>query len=207
MKTRLIPWIAAILICLPMAYADTLTFEDVPSGTILSESPYVYQHRIAPSNFIVSDHEASSWGLPHSGRNVLTAHVAAPFAIFGFGILGPSFADWDHVQSFSAFFGTNTSIQVRMTAYHIILPDTAIIVATVVIGAPGESWNDEFRQINTTPDLTIESIRFEGVNSQDDLLGFCLDDMTYNLVPEPSSLLALGGGLGALGLLRRRRYR
>ena len=130
----------------------------------------------------------------------------SPFSHLGFGVFGPTLPDeWDHVQSFSAFFGTNTSIQVRMTAYHIILPDTAVEVASAIIGAPGESWRNEFRQINTTSELPIELINFEGVNSSNDLLGFCLDDMTFTLVPEPSSLLALGAGLGALGLLRRRR--
>jgi len=76
----------------------------------------------------------------------------------------------------------------------------------MIIGAPGESWDNRLIEINAPADLPIMGIRFEPVNSQDDLLGFCLDDMSWELVPEPSSVLALGGGiLGLAGLLVRRR--
>ena len=114
--------------------------------------------------------------------------------------------DPDPVQSVSAFFSTQTGAMVRVTAYRPGVSDFVPVVSTV-IGAEGESWDNRLIDLSTTPDLPFELIRFEGVNSPDDLLGFCLDDMTITLVPEPSSLLALAGGLAALGfpLIRRRR--
>lgn len=74
----------------------------------------------------------------------------------------------------------------------------------MVIGTSGESWNNRLVEISTTPDAPFEILKFEGVNSSNDLLGFSADDMTITLVPEPSSLLALACGLGALGLLRKK---
>ena len=206
MKTKLILWITAILVCCPVANAYTLMFDDLPSGTILQESAYVSDYRIAPSgNLVVSDHQSSTWGPAHSGSNVLSSLNTWSTSQILFGRFGPALADWDDVQYLSAFFGTNTNAQVRMTAYHVIPPATRITVATLIIGGPNVSWSNEFREINTTPELSINSIYFEGVNSDEDLLGFCLDDMTITLVPEPSSLLALGSGVLGLWGLRRRK--
>ena len=51
--------------------------------------------------------------------------------------------------------------------------------------------DNRYVEISATPDLPFYKLEFEGVNSPNDLLGFCLDDMTITLVREPSSLLAL----------------
>jgi hypothetical protein len=89
---------------------------------------------------------------------------------------------------------------VRVTAYRYPYGTPT----SVIIGAPGEAWNNRLVEISTSPDQPFDTLDLSGVNSPDDLLGFCADDLTVNLIPEPSSLLALGGGLMGLGLLRRR---
>ena len=50
----------------------------------------------------------------------------------------------------------------------------------------------------------IRYVHFGRVNSPDDRLGFCADDITIIPVPEPCSLLALAAALTPL-ILRRRR--
>ena len=202
MLTKLITWITLILLLCSPTYAVTLTFDEIPSGWALRGSEYAYSHRIGCSeDFRVTDHVGSSWGLPRSGNVLVSLGKPSPntnpFILFGYYT---DIADPDPALSVSAYFSTKTDAMVRMTAY-----GQDSIVASMVIGAQGESWNNEPIGISTTPDLPIYGLVFEGVNSDDDLLGFCLDDMTITLVPEPSSLLVLGGGVGALGLLCRRR--
>jgi len=197
--------ISSVVTCLlgSMAFANTLSFDDVPSGSFLQCSLYIHGHRtFFSSDFMATDHTGWPWGTPRSGRNVLTSlgkpsPNVNPYVVFGDAIVE------DPVLSVSAFFSTQTSAMVRVTAYRRGTYDY-VPADSQVIGAIGESWDNRLVVLNTTPDLPFELIRFEGVNSDNDLLGFCADDMTITLVPEPSSLLALAGGLGGIGLLRRR---
>ena len=199
-----------VLLLCSITYAGTLTFDGIASGTKLQGSSYAYDNRVFFSgDFRATDHSEWEWGLPHSGSNVLTSlgkpsPNTNPF--IGFGYFTTHDYDPDPVRSVSAFFSTQTGAMVRVTAYRPGVSDYVPVVSTVV-GAAGESWDNRLVELSTTPDLPFELIEFEGVNSPDDLLGFCLDDMTITLIPEPSSLLALAGGLAALGfpLIRRRR--
>ena len=206
MKTRLAVCITVIILSCSATYAATLTFDQVPSGTRIRGSEYADSHRIFPSDdFIATDHTGFQWGPPRSGRNVLTS-VGNPYVnpSIMFGYYTTSIVDPDPVLSVSAYFSTRTDTIIRVTPY-LYVGYRWVPAASVEIGTLGESWDNRFVEISTTPDLPISIIAFEGVSSPDDLLGFCLDDMTITLIPEPSSLLALGGGLGALGLLHRRR--
>ena len=210
MFTRLSVCIMISILSCSTAHAIIVNFDGVASGTVLQFSDYAYSHRLFFSQeFRATDHTGSAWGLPHSGSNVLTSteQLCPPIPPFvGFGYFTTHDYDPDPVGSVAAFFSTQTGAMVRITAYRPGVSDYVPVVSTV-IGAEGESWDNRLIDLSTTPDLPFELIRFEGVNSPDDLLGFCLDDMTITLVPEPSSLLALAGGLAALGfpLIRRRR--
>ena len=191
-----VSYIVAIMLCYSMTYASvTLTFDEFPSGTVLSDSSY---SRVSfSSDFQVTDHVGSLWGFPHSGTNVLTSTGmgwSSPHIAFG----DPGHLD--RVESLGAYFSTDTSVVIGLVAYRPGFQE----VARVLIGAPGESWNNRFVEIKAAGGLTFSMLELYGVNSPNDLLGFCLDDMTITLVPEPSSLLALAGGLGALGLLRKK---
>ena len=197
--------VASALLCSP-AYSDTLTFDDVPSGTVLRDSFYMDEYRVAfDSLFQATDHTASSWGLPHSGSNVLT-WVSSEFeygAQINFGYFTGAYAELDDIQSVGAYFSTDVGVVVKITAHHFTPPDTGVIVTSVVIGAPGESWDNRYVEISS-PNGPFNILVIEGVNSPAELLSFCADDMTIVPVPEPCSLVALGAGLLAL-IARRRR--
>ena len=197
MKTRLAVCITVIILSCSTARSATLTFDEFPSGTVLSDSSY---SRVSfSSDFQVTDHVGSLWGPPHSGSNVLTSTAmgwSSPLIAFG-----DPMSHLDPVESVRAYFSTQADAMVGLVAYRPGFQE----VARVVIGGPGESWNNRLVEIRTTGGLPFSMIALGGVSSPDDFLGFCLDDMTINLIPEPSSLLALGAGLGALGLAIRRR--
>lgn len=60
-----------------------------------------------------------------------------------------------------------------------------VTAASVLIGAPGETWLNRYVEIRGGPGAPFDSLAFEGVNSPDDLRRFSVDDMTITPVPEP----------------------
>ena len=189
-------------------YGVTLDFDSVLSGTRLDSSLYALANRVDFDSFQAIDHSQSSWGLPHSPNNVLTALASSlneSRIYFGRRVTAAP-RDDDHVQSVLAYFSTNLGSQVKITPYY--LPEgahQAVPLTSIIIGAPGESWGNVPILLDANPAVSFEMLRFEPVNLPGDLTGFCIDDMTITLVPEPSSLLALAGGLAGLVLRRRRR--
>ena len=196
----------AVVLLQTVAHGVTVTFDEVASGTQL-RSVYAWDQGVTFSDdFIATDHLGSPWGPPHSPSNVLTS-VGSSFSWVMFGHGGPPVPP-DPVHSVAAYFGTSSGAMIRITATHLSMSSGPVFVTCLVVGAAGESWDNRYIEISTTPDVPFDTLRFEGVNSQSDLLGFCLDDMTITLVPEPSSLLALAGGLAGLaGITLRRRRR
>ena len=106
------------------------------------------------------------------------------------------------VSLVSAYFSTYSGAVVRVTAY-----DGNEAVVSVLIGGDSQSWNNKLVEISS-PGKTFHELIFEGVNSPEDILHFCMDDMSVTPIPEPSSLLALLAGLGGFGgMIWRRRAR
>jgi hypothetical protein len=201
-KTGFIICTLVMLSALPV-YSATFTFDEFPSGTVLRYTYYRTDCRVLfYEEFRATDHTGSDWGLPHSGNNVATVNANPYFpATISFGYFTGGNAHWDPVQSVRAFFSTKPGASIRINAYQ---SQPYRLRATLVLP---ESLENELIEISTFPDQPFDTLDIEGVNSWNDLGGFCLDDMTITLVPEPSSLLALGAGLmglGAVGLLRRR---
>ena len=202
MGPRFIICIAMIGFLHSQACAVTMAFDEVPSGTVLYNSSYAYDNRVVFSDdFRATDHTGSDWGPPYSPSNVLTS-VGRSYGESGlfFGRVKLDGPYPDPVGSVSAYFSTQPGAMVRISAYR-YNPNNPMF--SLVMGNSGESWDNRYVEI-TSSQLPFYGLKFEGVNSPNDLLGFAADDMTITLVPEPSSLLALAGGLAALGLLRRR---
>ena len=207
-RCELTVYTLAIALCCCVARGSTLTFDEVPSGTsLLLSSYYMHHFRVDfTCPFEAADHTASTWGPPRSGTNVLAWESSGSYLSLGgrinFGYLTSTTVDWDEVRSVGAYFSTDLGAMVRVTAR-----TYGAEVASVVIGAPGESWDNRYVEIAAPPGSSFCQLFIYGVNSEQELMSFCMDDMMVTYVPEPSSLLALSAGLVSAGALLRRRRR
>lgn len=193
--------VLAVGVC-AQAHPYTLTFDDIPSGYGLIY--YGGQYGVAMGGgWYIADHSQSTWGPPHSGNNVLRYwwdYLGTDAYISFKSYQRPSYS----VYSLGAYFSTEAGALLRMTAYDKNMNP----IALSQIGTLDGSWDNVYAEVRSTQG-SIWGVGFEGVSSPDALFHFAADDMTIVPVPEPSSLLALAGGLGALGfpLIRRRRGR
>lgn len=199
---RLLACAAILTLVSSAANAFTLTFDDIPSASDLNHYSDVYGVVFWPG-FYLADRSESTWGLPHSGTNVLMWDGNPVFAAgLSFGNAPPdgsgSIPHYS-VTLVGGYFSTELDIQLQMIGYGL----GGNPVASALIGAPGESWDNVSVEIASAAG-EIHFVHFGWVNSPDDRLGFCVDDMTIIPVPEPSALAALLCGLGGV-LLRRRR--
>lgn len=187
--------IMMLMICVSQVQAVTLSFDDIPEGSDLNY--YGMRYGIGFSRaFDVADHTGSAWGPPHSGSNVLICPQTTGYhdLMFKDGS-GPFYAN-----SIGAHFSTESGVVIEMIGYHHSLYQAP--VASILIGAAGESWDNEYVQISSTKGIGI--VVFRPVTT-DALLHFCADDMNMEFVPEPSSFLVLGTGLVPLLLRRQKR--
>lgn len=192
---------AILSCCCPILWAYTVTFDDIPAGGDLTY--YQYQYGLSfYGGWEVVDHSSSDWGQPNSGSNVLMSNGNLNWIpSLYFGVDGSYHYN---VQSVGAYFSTEPGTMLRMVGYRF----DGTEIASVDIGSVDTSWNNHYAEISPeTGGIARVYIRWG--NSQNDVYHFCLDDLTVEPVPEPSSLAALGFGLAPLvtAVVRRRRRR
>jgi len=199
--------ICVLLVCLACAQVEayTMTFDDAPPGGPDVLYYYWYHYGAHFGGFYPADHSNSSWGPPRSGTTVLASvWDYAPSGImlkFHYGLSQTYYS----IFSLGAYFSTQEGAVVRMEARR---SGVSQPVASVLIGAPGQSRSNVYAEVSS-PTAQIDFLLFYPVSTPDALTRFCADDMTVVPIPEPSSLIALAGGLAGLGgmALRRRRER
>jgi len=189
------------LSCQCYAGGFTVSFDEFLPG---SETFYYDQgiNSVGFTSFIVLDHSNSEWGQPHSGNNVIG------WSGNGYPRISFGFADYNgrplvNMQHFGAYFSTTYGTMLRMVVYR-NFPPHGTPIQTIHIGSATEAWENKYVEMDS-PTGEINGFMLEAV-SQGALSGFCLDDLNVTPVPEPSSLLALLGGLAGIGgiALRRR---
>jgi len=186
--------------CQCFAGGFTVSFDDFSPGKEL----YYYDQGINSvcfNSYEVIDHSESTWGQPHSGKNVLGwSGNGSPLVAFGN-------ADYNgrplvNMQHFGVYFSTTlgTVLNLKIYKYH---PPHGVLIQNIRIGSTTEAWDNKYIEMYS-PTGDINGFMLEAV-SQGALSGFCLDDLTVTPVPEPSSILALLGGLAGIGGIAWRR--
>lgn len=191
--------------CCSTLWAYTLTFDDIPTGQNLS---YYYDcYGIVLDGGSVTDSTALSWASPHSGTYVLAWDGNPYYDVYiAFGsdpndYPGSKFLPYN-VSAVGAYFCTEPGAVLKMEGFR----HNGTVAATALIDNTDGNLTDRYVEINSALS-DIAYVHIYGTSSPS-RPSFCLDDLTITTVPEPSSLLALFGGLASIsGLVIRRRQR
>lgn len=120
--SRLCMWAITIILLCSATYGTTITFDEVPSGTLLAGSSYYNDnYRVwfaAP--FQAISYTELVWAIPHSGNNVFVwsdeERELLPYGgSVSFGYVTPAWAVYDLISSVGAYFSTQTGVMIRMT--------------------------------------------------------------------------------------------
>lgn len=103
-------------------------------------------------------------------------------------------------RTMGGYFSTQPGVMLELIGYSKAIWDPP--VASVVIGNSGQSWTNVYAELGSPEGIGF--VEFRPVTG-DALLRFCADDITVAWIPEPSSLLALFGGLAGMGRVALRR--
>jgi hypothetical protein len=199
---KIIYTIMFLALGISQANAITFTFDDVPVGRAGLDD-YQVQYGVGFSRgFTIVSHTGSSWGPPHSENNVLVWENPGGHSN-GYGLMFKNSSGPIDAYSVGAYFSTEPGTVLEMVAYHNSVYETPVVSTT--IGASGESWNNIFAEISSASG-NIGIVVLRPVTT-DALEHFCMDDLTINYVPEPSSTIALLGGLAGIGGMAWRRRR
>ncbi len=155
---------------------------------------------IDPS-FYAIDHTGSTWGLPHSGSNVLMWSYPG-YVSNWYGMIFKTYPQGNiFASSVGGYFSTQPGVVLQMIGYHLSL-DNPVVWAT--IGDSVGAWDNIYVHIDSSQG--ISEVEFKPVTT-DALAHFCADDITVTFVPEPSSAATILAGLAGFGAVMRRRRR
>jgi len=191
---------ALVLVLAPFqTWALTLSFDDVPTGTPLRE--YEQLNVWFDSTFEAADHFSSAWGPPRSGHNVLINNWSSGEAMLKFGYLDNGLK-LTRIYRLGGYFSTQPGVVLELVAFA-----PGLQVCTAYVGDAGTSWNNRYLEV-VSPEGLISGVMLYPVSSADALLHWCVDDLTIEFVPEPSSLASLSLAVLAAGAgVRWRRRR
>jgi hypothetical protein len=187
--------------CCSSVCAYTLTFDDIPTGSYYRD----YYGDLYGAVFTIDWCIVPDVGL--AGTNAAMWNGPAEHgAGLRFGKREEDIPEYRYtIQSIGAYFNTDMDVVIKIIGY----ASTGVWTTPVVdatIGTPGESWNNRYVEISSAAG-DISYVEIVGISSPDARYHFSIDNVTIEPVPEPSSILALVGGITGLGgfALRRRR--
>jgi hypothetical protein len=200
-STELIVFLAFMLMCLPNAQASILSVGGTaPSSPLFPSGPTL----ASTSGTITTPTFSADYGtwVVREPRNTFCANCLD--FIYVFTDNGPDVNERYWMSSFASFnidAGTNP-----LGVHDPITVDRSAGNGSV-IGFNFDEFGDEMMPGQTTVDLVIETnaITFTSgyLSAQDGTAGSGVGYAPFTAVPEPSSMLLVGGGLLALGMFLR----
>ena len=184
------------------AGAVTITFDDIPTGSGLWYYQATYGVGFIDTVWMVADHTASPWGTPRSVPNVLVKDAGIPITGLTTVFQLKAQSGLLYARSVGGYFSTEYGCVLQMIGYGIAGDP---VTAPALIGAPDQAWTNAYVGISSSAGQITSVVL--GPVTPAALDHFCVDDISVEFVPEPSSLASLSLGLLAAGAGVRRRRR